>query len=126
MKKVAISLVAAISAIIMCIALAACSTNVVGTYKFAAMKGSYGGISVDVKVGDKLMDTIELTEDFMVITLNEDNTATMSAMGQETKATWKEEGGKYYLVVGSDSTEFKVSGNTLTFSQEGAEVTLKK
>ena len=126
MKKVAVSLVAAISAIIMCFALAACSTSFEGTYKFYSMEGKEAGIEINYKVGDDILGLGKITEDFMVLTVNTDNTLTFSTMGEEISGTWKEEDGKYILTIAGQSQEVKVSGNKVTFEQNGSKVTLKK
>lgn len=126
MKKLAVSLVAALSVVIMCFALAACSTKFEGTYKFYSMEGKEAGIEINYKVGDDIMGIGKITEDFMVLTVNTDNTLTISTMGQEISGTWKEEGGKYSITVSGTTQEVKVSGNKITFEQNGSKVTLKK
>lgn len=128
MKKTVFSgILVALATVILCMCLTACSTNVAGTYKFYSMTVKGAGIQMDLKVGDKFMDVITLTEDYMVITLNDDNTATMKVAGATTASgTWEKDGGKYYLVIAGEKQEFKVSGNKLTIKEDGNEVVLKK
>lgn len=62
-----------------CFLFAGCSAKIEGTYKFSSMSFTEevsGGVSVDVtvNVGEKYDDEV-LTEDYYVITLNEDGSA---------------------------------------------------
>ena len=126
MKKAAVGLVAAISAVIMCFALAACSTKFEGTYKFSSMQGKEAGIEINYKVGDEITGGMKITEDFMVLTVNADNTLTLSAMGTDTAGTWEQKDGKYYITIAGQTQEVEVSGNSVVFTQGENKVTLKK
>lgn len=120
-------ILATLATVILCVCLTACSTNIVGTYKFYSMKVEMEGAKIDLKVGDKFMGMIELTEDYMVLTINDDNTLTLTAMGEQaTTGSWSEEDGKYYLTIAGEKQEITVSGNTLTMKEEGAEIVFKK
>lgn len=119
-------ILAALATVILCVCLTACSTNIVGTYKFYSMKGEDGGVKIDLKVGDSYMGMFELTEDFMVLTVNEDNTLTLSTMGTTVKGNWTEESGKYYFTIEGEKQEIKVSGSKLTMKEDGSELVLKK
>ena len=117
-KTIAGALLVAVATVILCVCLTACSTNIVGSYKFYSMKGKEGGIEINY-IG-------KITEDFMTLTVNEDNTFAISAMGSETKGTWKEEGGKYILTIAGQDQEVSVSGNKLTMKQGENQITFKK
>ncbi len=119
-------ILAALATVILCVCLTACSTNIVGTYKFYSMKGEDGRVKIDLKVGDSYMGMFELTEDFMVLTVNEDNTLTLSTMGTTVKGSWTEESGKYYFTIEGEKQEIKVSGSKLTMKEDGSELVLKK
>ena len=90
------------------------------------MKGEDGRVKIDLKVGDSYMGMFELTEDFMVLTVNEDNTLTLSTMGTTVKGSWTEESGKYYFTIEGEKQEIKVSGSKLTMKEDGSELVLKK
>ena len=125
-KTIASVILTALATMILCVCLTACSSNIAGTYKFYSMKGDMGGVSIDVKVGDKLMGMITLTEDYMVLTINEDNTATMKTGETTMNGKWSKEDGKYYLEFDGEKQEIQISGNKLTMSQDGTELVLKK
>ncbi len=125
-KTIAGALLVAVATVILCVCLTACSTNIVGSYKFYSMKGNEGGIEINYKVGDDILGIGKITEDFMTLTVNEDNTFAISAMGSETKGTWKEEGGKYILTIAGQDQEVSVSGNKLTMKQGENQITFKK
>ncbi len=125
-RTITVGILAALATVILCVCLTACSTNIVGTYKFYSMKGDDGGVKIDLKVGDSYMGMFELTEDFMVLTVNEDNTLTLSTMGTTVKGSWTEESGKYYFTIEGEKQEIKVSGSKLTMKEDGSELVLKK
>lgn len=125
-KTIAGALLVAVATVILCVCLTACSTNIVGSYKFYSMKGKEGGIEINYKVGDDILGIGKITEDFMTLTVNEDNTFAISTMGRETKGTWKEEGGKYILTIAGQDQEVSVSGNKLTMKQGENQITFKK
>ncbi|MDE6274202.1 MAG: hypothetical protein K2L87_04050 [Clostridiales bacterium] len=128
MKKLTVWLSTLVVAIIGILCLVACGGDPVGTYKFDSMSGKMEGVSIDVKVGDKLMGMIELTEDYMVIEIKEDNTYTMKMAGQNAgSGTWEQSGSKIILkATGDADVEATLSGSELTFENEGLQVTLKK
>ncbi len=85
------------------------------------------GLEINVKVGDKLMGVVELTEDYMVLEIKEDNTFTMTAMGEKGESgTWKQDGGKVVLTVDGEDMTVDLSGSSITFEQEGMKIVLKK
>lgn len=128
MKKVVKGLLAAVVFLTLCICMAACSKGITGTYKFSSMSMNQGGLSVEVKAGEAFMG-FTITEDAYTLTVNEDNTWTMTVnMGTATtqNGTWEEKDGKYMFTVDGESIEVTLDGNTLTFEQEGAKIVLKK
>ena len=83
-----------------------------------------------MEAGEELMGMITLTEDFVVLTLNDDGTAIMTTkLGEETKqeGTWKkDENGKLALTF-EDSTEtVECDGKTILFEMGGVSMVLEK
>lgn len=127
MKKAIIGgIITALATVVMCLCLTACSSSFSGTYKFYSMTYEESGVKVELKAGDKYMNMITLSEDYMVLTVNDDNTFSMAAMGETAKGEWKEEDGKYYLIIEGETQEVSVSGKSITFEMEGVKVVLKK
>jgi len=129
MKKLATAIIAALSAIIMCAALAACSGSAAfeGTYKFSSMTMKSAGMELSYKAGESYMG-MTLTEDFYVFTAENDGTWKMTASGVEQKGTWKEENGKYILTADGETETIAatLNGDTLTINQseDGSEMTI--
>lgn len=127
-------MVAAVTVIIMCIALSACSASIEGTYKFSSMSYSSEGVQLDVKAGEQFMGLITFTEDAFVLEINSDGTIsfTTSMMGEESveAGTWEKKDGKYYLTIGGEEQEVTLKGKKLTMSSEfegmSAEIVLVK
>lgn len=127
MKKVKGFLAAVVFAVLL-VCMAACSTGITGTYKFSSMSMNQGGLSVEVKAGEEFMG-VKITEEAYSLTVNEDNTWTMKVnVGEEftQSGTWEEKDGKYLFSAEGESMEVTLSGNTLTFEQDGAKIVLKK
>lgn len=127
MKKVKGFLAAVVFAVLL-VCMAACSTGITGTYKFSSMSMNQGGLSVEVKAGEEFMG-VTITEEAYSLTVNEDNTWTMKVnVGEEftQSGTWEEKDGKYVFSAEGESMEVTLSGNTLTFEQDGAKIVLKK
>lgn len=85
---------------------------------------------MNVEAGGEFMG-MTISEDYMVLTVNDDNTFTMATnMGgtgsSSVDGTWEQKDGKYYFTIAGESVEFTLSGSTLTFDQEGMKVELKK
>ncbi|MDE7083304.1 MAG: hypothetical protein K2O89_06365 [Clostridia bacterium] len=128
MKKLLAALVSSLAIVALCITLAACSTTITGTWKFHKASGTVSGLEINYEVG-KEMNGVKITEDFIVLTINEDKTfeMKMAMMGEDSvTGEWKEEDGKYYLVVDGQEVEMTLSGTTLSFEQEGMKMELKK
>ena len=129
MKKVVAAIVSSLAIVALCICMAACSTGITGTWKFHKASGSAYGIEINYEVGKEIAPGMKINEDFMVLTINEDNTYELKSelMGDSTqKGTWEQKDGKYYLNVEGESVEMSVSGSTLTFEQDGMKLELKK
>lgn len=130
MKKLATMISAIISTVLLCVLISACSNaSFVGTWKFSSMSMSGSGMSIEMKVGEDYMG-VTITEDYVVLEVNEDNTFTMTTAGEEVSGTWKEEGGKYVLTIDGEDQTATISGNELTLEnrEEGmsAKIVLKK
>lgn len=128
MKKVLAAVISSLAAVVLCVCFAACSTSITGTWKFHKASGTVQGIEVNYEAG-KEMNGVKITEDFVVLTINEDNTfeMKMAMMGEESATgTWEEKDGKYYLTVEGESVEMTLNGTTLSFEQEGMKLELKK
>lgn len=127
MKKVKGFLAAVVFAVLL-VCMAACSTGITGTYKFSSMSMNQGGLSLEVKAGEEFMG-VTITEEAYSLTVNEDNTWTMKVnVGEDftQSGTWEEKDGKYLFSTEGKSMEVTLSGNTLTFEQDGAKIVLKK
>ena len=121
MKKVKMLLVSLLTVVICLFCLVGCGTA--GTYKFAKLETTVLGT---LEVGEKFMGE-ELTEDYMVLTLNSDNTFSLSSDDEDNVGTWTEKAGKVTLSVeGKALTTATLNGNDLTFELFGQKITLKK
>ena len=116
----------------LCFAFTGCSGKMEGTYKFKSMSYNQGGVSVELKVGEKFMGAITLSEDFMTVTLNEDGTVSMAIntgeTGSETTTgTWtKKDDGKIEITVDGEAQSCTCDGKTLVIEVDGSSVTLAK
>lgn len=128
MKKAIFGVLSSALVIAICVLMTACSTSIVGVWKFDSMHMEAGAMTVDIKAGESYQG-VTIGEDAFVLTINSDNTLEFKTnMGTEqtTKGTWEEKDGKYYLTIEGESQEVKIEGGKLTFENEGAKVTLKK
>lgn len=130
MKKILAGIISSLAVVALCICLTACSTSITGTWKFHKASGTVSGMEINYEVGKEIAGTgVKITEDFIVITINEDNTFEMKSamMGNESlNGTWEEKDGKYYLSIQGEAVEVTLSGTTLIMEQEGMKVELKK
>ena len=127
-KKVIAGIVSAIAVVALCLCLTACSTGIVGTYKFSKMSMSQGGISIEIKAGQEYMG-IKVSEDAYSLVVKDDNTFELKAnMGTSVteKGTWEEKDGKYIFTADGESMEVKLDGNVLSFEMDGMKLELKK
>ena len=105
--------------------------KIAGVYKFYSYTETADGMSVELKVGEKFMGVLTLTEDFITVTLNEDGTASMRTTeeGQQIveTGTWKESASDTVILhfYGEDESVF-CDGNKmiLTSTEEGITTTM--
>ena len=126
MKKI-LSSILMFSLVVCCMFMMACSPA--GTYKFESLSYSAGGISVEVKAGEKFMG-VTVSEDYMTLQLNEGGTGSLSTQGVSADISWKKEG-DVIKVSSSDENagdilEFKIDGNKLYVDKDGMSFVLKK
>ena len=124
-----VAIFAAALALLMSVVLfAACGdSDPVGTYKFSSMTA--GGETY--KVGDEVPMLGKIDENYMTIELKEDNTVTMSTMGESSgEGTWELDGKTLTLTftyAAEAPEECTLSGGTITMEDDsGATVKLKK
>ena len=128
MKKFKTLLLTSLTAVVLCFCFlfAGCG-SVTGTYKFSSMKMEFLGETIEYEVGDTVMGMGELTEDYFVVTLNEDGTAKVVEGGEyEMDGTWKEEDGKVIITMQGVDQTFEKSGSKLIMENDGAKIVLKK
>ncbi len=111
--------------------LSACNGSVEGTYKFYSMSYSQGGVTIELKAGEKA-GIITLNEDFMVVELNADGTAKITAMQADDlqgTGTWKtdeEDSSKVVITINGQSQTFTHSGSELKLTEKDTTIVLKK
>ena len=120
MKKKLVAIVAMLT-IAACLMLTACSSGVVGTYKFKSM--SYK--SVTVEAGGDYQGSV-LDADTIVLELKKDKTFVLTSFGYETKGTWEKNGKEITLTEDGDNTIFTVDGKTLTAEEDEIKYVLEK
>jgi len=128
MKKIIAGILSAAAIVALCVCMTACSSGIVGTYKFRSMSMKQGGVSVDIKAGESYMG-VTVTEDAYKLTVKDDNTFELKInMGTEItqNGTWEQKDGKYYFITNGESEEVTLSGNTLVLEQQGIKLTFKK
>ena len=129
MKKKLTWLLALVVMVVGLFALTACGSKE-GVYKFYSMKVDEGGVSVELKAGEKFMGFITLSEDFMTIELKEDGSVTMTVAGEGAEVgTWKvneEDSGKIDLTFGGETQTVECNGREIRMEFEGNELVLKK
>ena len=128
MKKFKTLLLTSLTAVVLCFCFlfAGCG-SVAGTYKFSSMEMEFLGETIEYEVGDTVMGMGELTEDYFVVTLNEDGTAKVVEGGEyEMDGTWKEEDGKVIITMQGVDQTFEKSGSKLIMENDGAKIVLKK
>lgn len=103
MKKIAISLVAVLSAILMCFGMTACGSSVVGnTYVFDRLE-------INGESSDLLNDMYKVVFAGFEITFNEDGTYVAKAFGEEETLYYVQEGKTVYCY---ESEEDAKEGDT--------------
>ena len=128
MKKAVAAVVTALLTIMLCVCMTACSTGIVGTYKFESMSMVSGGLSVEIKAGQEY-NGVKVSEDAYKLAVKGDNTFVLSInMGTEAsvEGTWEEKDGKYNFTAEGEEMEVTLDGSKVIFEQDGAKITLKK
>ena len=126
MKKLTMWLLSLVIAVMGLCACVACG-GIVGTYKFQSLKTTQGGVTVELKVGEKFLGLVELSEDYAVFEIKEDGTFTVTVMDEASQSgTWEEKDGEYVFTADGQPMSAKLDGSTLIFSEGGVEFTLKK
>lgn len=124
MKKIKTLLLTSLTAVLLCFCFlfAGCG-KVAGTYKFESM--TFAGQTV--KVGDEVAGLGEMTEDYFVVELKEDGTATVNEMGADAmEGTWKEDGDNVIITMRGVDQTFKKDGKKLVVTIGATEIVLKK
>ena len=131
MKRLKAALLAVLVAVLGLICLTACGAKE-GVYKFSYMKMTQGAMTIEIKAGESYMG-MTLSEDFMVLELKEDGTATMSVDGMGTtetvNGTWTEKAedkNKVDLTFEGETMTFECNGKTLYANIDGTEFELVK
>ena len=112
-----------------CLLFSACA-KVEGTYKFKSMTYEEGGMTVELVAGEKFMNSITLSEDFMVITLGESGVVTVvssASAGEISQGTWTTKQDKQIeLTVNGETILCECDGKTLSLDIEGVKMILEK
>lgn len=132
MKRLKATLLAVLVAVLGLMCLTACGAKE-GVYKFSYMKMTQGAMTIEIKAGESYMG-MTLSEDFMVLELKEDGTATMSVDGMGTtetvNGTWTENAEDKNKVdidfADGVPVTFECNGKTLYANIDGTELELKK
>ena len=112
-----------------CLLFSACAKTE-GTYKFKSMSYQESGVTVELVAGEKFMNSITLTEDFMVITLEESGIATVvsaTASGEVRTGTWlAKEDKKVEITFDGETMVCDCDGKTLSIDVDGVKMILEK
>ena len=118
MKKLVISMVAVVSAIIMCFALAGCSKDVKGnTYVFDDVKISADGASdAEIEAAEAM---IKLGYASASVKFNDDGTCVLSMGGEEMTGYYKQDGKKVYV---GETEDFNTDDSEYYFESSGSKL----
>ncbi len=129
MKKIISIVTTVIMMVALCLTMTACSASIEGTYKLESMTVEMGGVKVEIETG-KEFQGITITEEAVVLTINEDKTWSMkvnlAGQKEDGDGTWEKRGGKYYLISEEngvkEEVEATINGKKLTLkaTEEGA------
>ena len=105
--------------------------KVEGVYKFYKLSYTESGVLVEIEAGEEFMGMMTLSEDFMVLTINEDGTAslTSSAEGaaETTVGSWTKIDDKTIeLTFNGEAQTCTFDGKTITIEADGTTIILKK
>lgn len=105
-------------------------TKIEGTYKFQKMTYQQGGMTMELEAGEEFMGMLTLSEDFAVLTLNEDGSAEMTinaGVEQTVTGTWeKVENGQVAITLDGDTETVNCDGVTIQIEEEGMLLVLAK
>lgn len=104
------------------------TVNMAGEYKFESLSYEEAGMMIELKVGEKFMGSIILTEDFMSITLYQDGSAKMVSAGETMNGgSWKKVDDSHVeITFEGDPETFVCDGKTITIDEDGVKLVLKK
>ena len=106
----------------------ASTVNMAGEYKFESLSYEEAGMLIELKVGEKFMGSIILTEDFMHICLYEDGSAKMVSAGETLNGgSWKKVDDSHVeITFENEPVTFVCDGKTITIDEDGVKLVLKK
>ena len=99
-----------------------CNVNKIeGVYKFKSMTYNEGGVSVEIKAGEKIMGMVTLSEDYITLSINKDGTATMKNDDEEILiGTWTKVDNKQIALTFEDEIKTcSCDGKTITIEETG-------
>lgn len=104
------------------------TVNMAGEYKFDSLSYEEAGMLIELKVGEKFMGSITLTEDFMQICLYEDGSAKMVAAGETMNGgSWKKiDDSHVEITFENEPQTFVCDGKSITVEEDGMKLVLKK
>ncbi len=106
------------------------TTKIEGTYKFKKLSYQQGGMTVELEAGEEFMGMMTLSEDYAVLTLNEDGSAEMTINANITQTltgTWeKVESGEIALTFEGETEMATCDGKKIEMESDGMLLVLKK
>ena len=106
------------------------TTKIEGTYKFQKLSYQQGGMTIELEAGEEFMGMMTLSEDYVVLALNEDGSAVMVINADTTQTftgTWeKVESGEIALTFEGDTETATCNGKKIEFEMDGMKLVLKK
>ena len=98
-----------------------------GVYKFYALRVENGDAVTEIKAGESY-EGLVLTEDYAVMELKENGSASLTMMGVTMTGLWEEaaEQGQIVLTIAGEPQTMTCDGTTLSMGEQGAIFILKK
>ena len=86
---------------------------------------------MELKAGEQFMGMITLSEDIMMVTLNEDGTVviteSLESVSETSTGTWtRVDEHTLEFTIDGDTQSVAWNGDTLTINEDGAKINLKK
>ena len=105
--------------------------KVEGVYKFYKLSYTESGVLVEIEAEEEFMGMMTLSEDYIVLTINEDGTASIktSATGEEVTltGTWEKVDNETIAITFDGETQNGTfDGKTITIETDGTTIILKK